>query len=66
METVAGAGAVLAAVIVAVLRLILDRRDIRKAQEREISNTPDSLDFVRRARNRVRRIRAESKDDFQP
>jgi len=51
-------GAALAAILVAVLGLILDRRDKRKAAENEIQTIPDDPAGVDATLERVRRIEA--------
>jgi|GEM_PF-5953721 len=51
-------GAAVAVVLVALIGLVLDRRDKRKAAEREIKTIHDNLSGVAAARDRVRRIEA--------
>jgi hypothetical protein len=59
-------GAALASVLVAVLGLILDRRDKRKAAEREIKSIPDNPDSLARFRDRMRHKTGRTDRDFQP
>ncbi len=59
-----GIGAAVAAVLVALIGLLLDRRDKRKALEREIKTIPDNPDGVARFRQRV--FDAKAYRDFQP
>lgn len=59
-------GAALAAVLVAVMGIILDRRDKRKASEREIKTIPDNPTSLDRFRQRVRDTKAKTDRDFQP
>lgn len=47
-------GAALAAVLVAILGLMLNRRDKRKAQDEEINIVPDNPNALRRFRDRMR------------
>jgi len=57
-------GAAVAAVLIAVLGLILDRRDKRKAAENEIKIIPDNLTALQRFRDRMRDKKGFR--DFQP
>ncbi|MEI7850655.1 MAG: hypothetical protein WCH86_02370 [Kiritimatiellales bacterium] len=57
-------GAAVAAVLVAVLGLILDRRDKRKAAEREIKTIPDNPVGLARFRQWVRDTKAKTDRDF--
>jgi hypothetical protein len=57
-------GAALAAVLVAVLGFILDRRDKRKAAEREIKPIPDNPNALQRFRDRMR-DKTKTDRDFQ-
>lgn len=59
-------GATLAAVLVAVLGLLLERNDKRKAAEREIKTIPDNPTSLARFRQRVRDTKAKTDRDFQP
>ena len=59
-----GIGAAVAAVLVALIGLFLDRRDKRKAAEREIKTIPDNPDSLARFRQRV--LDTKAYRDFQP
>ena len=66
MNTAAVISSILAAVIVAVLSLLLDRRDKRKAAEREIKTIPDNPAGLARFRQWVRETKAKTGRNFQP
>ena len=51
-------GTIASVVLVAVLKVLFDRRDKRKAEEAKIETIPDNPDGVAAARDRVRRIEA--------
>lgn len=59
-------GAAVAAVLVAVLGILLDRRDKKKAAEREIKNIPDNPAGLARFRKWVHDAKAKTDRDFQP
>ena len=66
MTGVGTVSSIIVAVVIGMVGLMLDRRDKRKAAERENKEHPDNSDGLRRARERVRELRKKAGSDVQP